>query len=298
MTKKRLPKDITNTPAPWLPGLYSMQAVGNQGLPDVTVYRQNVEDALAWKDRQVGRAIFCKFLLRHAADAWDVYESDGKLECLCSDVVGRKMPDSQMGTLASCELLETEAASVVGGHITRIVHAEAHASASVVNHSNYGWVLRNMIRDAAEKDLQHMYVVESHVYGRRVAGVYADVPNLSATAQDQFLDAYRALITRTPLDKEDYVKLFIGRTAALRVDYLSDVCARAGEISGLDKEEILSIRLSVGCRGVEFRHKLIGKLLNLTGARIFASIDGAAEKLDEEALKGAASEVLDALCVS
>jgi predicted nucleic acid-binding protein len=297
MTKKRLPRDITNTPAPWLPGLYSMQAVGKRGLPDVTVYRQNVEDVLAWKVKESARGVFSKFLLRHAADAWDVYEEDGKLECLCSDVVGRKIPESQVGTLANCELLEAEAVSVVGSHAARIVHAESHAYASVVDHSNYGWVLRNMIRDASEKDLRHIYVVESHTYDRRVAGVYADVTGLSAKAQNQFLDAYHALTTRTPLDKEDYVRLFMGRTAALRVDYLSDVCARAGEISGLDEEEILSIRLSVGCRGEEFRRELVSKLLNLTGSRISTSVAGAAEKLDEEALKDVASEVVATFCL-
>jgi hypothetical protein len=298
MTKKRLPRDITNTPAPWLPGLYSMQAVGNQGLPDVTIYRQNVEEALAWKDKEVGRNIFCKFLLRHAADAWDVYGDDGKLECLCSDVVGRKMSDLQVGALATSGLLETEAVSAVGSRVARVVHAESHASASVVDHSNYGWVLRNMIRDAAEKDLRHTYVVESHAYDHRVAGVYTDVANLSAKAQDQFLDSYRALATRTPLDQEDYLKLFMGRTAALRVNYLSDVCARAGKTSGLDEEEILSMRLSVGCRGVEFRRELVSKLLTLTEARISVSVDGAAEEIDEATLHYVAEEVVKAFgCV-
>jgi hypothetical protein len=152
-----------------------------------------------------------------------------------------------------------------------------------------------MIRDASEKDLQHMYVVESHAYDRRVAGVYADVASLSTAAQDQFLDSYRSLATRAPLDKEDYVKLFTGRTAALRADYLSDVCARAGEMRGMDEEEILSIRLSVGVRGVEFRRELVDKLLHLTGGRISASVGGAAEELDEVALNGVTAEVMDAL---
>jgi hypothetical protein len=152
-----------------------------------------------------------------------------------------------------------------------------------------------MIRDASEEDLSHMYVVESKSYQHRVSGVYADVVKLSRGAQDQFLDSYKSLLTRAPLDTDDYVKLFVGRTAALRVDYLSDICASAGKVGGLDEEEIMSIRLSVGCRGVEFRRDLLDKLLLLTGGQTSVSVGGAAEKLDEDALNRVSADVVIAM---
>jgi hypothetical protein len=272
-----------------------MQAVGNPGLPDVTVYRMVLRDIVEWKNAAATRGVFCRFLLRHAPDAWDVYNAAGKLEHLCSDVVGRRMPDQQTGALADTALLKSEAAIAVGGGATCVAQAEAHACASVADHSNYGHVLRSMIRDASEEDLPHMYVVESKSCQHRVSGVYADVAKLSRRAQDQFLDSYQSLRAREPIDTEDYARLFVGRTAALRVDYLSDICADAGKIGGLDEEEILSIRLSVGCRGVEFRRDLLDKLLHLTGGRTTVSVDGAVEKLDEDALRRVSANVVIAM---
>jgi hypothetical protein len=139
-----------------------------------------------------------------------------------------------------------------------------------------------------------MYVVESHTWACRVAGVYADVVNLSQLGQNLYLDVFTALKRRAPLDMADYSQLFINRLAALRVDYLSDVCAAAGKLSGLDADEILSIRLNVGARGVEFRRGLAGELLKLTGGKPVTPKHGLAEELDTSRLASISDAVVAA----
>jgi hypothetical protein len=151
-----------------------------------------------------------------------------------------------------------------------------------------------MVRDASPKDLHHLYVVESHSWKCRVSGIYADVAKLSPDAQNKFLDMHRALSRHLPLDIEDYSRLFVNRLAALRVGYLSDVCAAAGTLSGLDADEILSIRMNVGARGVEFRRGLAGELLRLTGGKPVAPKQGVAEELDTSALQQISADVVAA----
>ncbi len=294
MTKQRSPRKFTNIPAPLLPGLYSLQAVAaNDGLPDVTVYRPTVEGAVAWKDSMAARGGFSKFLLRHADDAWDVYNAEGKLECLCNDVVDRRPGDQPSAIAVDLDILDAEAACVVG-RASRVIHAEAHAAASAADHSNYGFVLRSMIRDADPLDLPHWYIVESHSWRCRVAGLYADVGALRPAAQDAFLDVYTTLRRHIPLDVEDHRKLFVNRLASLRVDYLSDVCAKAGAISGLDDDEILSLRLNVGARGVEFRRVLANELLRLTGGDPVSPASGLAEELNTTKLAKVSDAVVAA----
>ena len=285
MTKKRSSRKLTNTPAPLLPGLYSVQAVASvEGLPDVTIYRASIGEALKWKDATAKKGCFSRFLLRHAADAWDVYDACGTLESLCDNVVGRRQGEQLEVTKVDVDLLHAEASAAAAMGVAPIIHVEAHAAASSADHSNYGFVLKAMIRDADPRDLHHMYVVESHSWSCRVAGVYADVGALSSAGQDLYLDMFSALKRRIPMDIEDYSQLFVNRLASLRVSYLSDVCATAGELSGLDADEILSIRLNVGARGVEFRRGLAGELLKLTGGKPVVSKQGVAEELDTSTL--------------
>lgn len=285
MTKKRSSRKLTNTPAPLLPGLYSVQAVAStEGLPDVTIYRATVEEALQWKDATAKKGQFERFLLRHAVDAWDVYDATGELESLCDDVVDRRPGEQLTNFDVDSDLLHAEAVAAIRPGIVPIIHVEAHVAASSADHSNYGFVLKAMIRDADPRDLHHMFVVESHSWDCRVAGIYADVVNLSPAGQDLYLDMLMALKRRVPLDIADYSQLFVNRLAALRAGYLSDVCAAAGKLSGLDADEILSIRMNVGARGVEFRRGLAGELLKLTGGKPVAPKHGLAEELDTSSL--------------
>lgn len=295
MAKQRLSKKITNTPAPWLPGLYSAQAVASaEGLPDVTIYRATVEEALQWKDAAAKKCQFERFLLRHAVDAWDVYDAAGDLESLCDDVVGRRPGEQLTNCVVVSDLLHAEAMAAIRPGIVPIIHVEAHAAASSVDHSNYGFVLKAMVRDADPRDLHHMFVVESHSWDCRVAGIYADVVNLSPVGQDLYLDMLTALKRRVPLDIADYSQLFVNRLAALRAGYLSDVCAAAGKLSGLDADEILSIRMNVGARGAQWRRALAKELLKLTGGKPVAPKQGLAEELDTSSLERISDAVVAA----
>ena len=285
MTKQRLPRKLTNIPAPLLPGLYSVQAVSNvDGRPDVTAYRATVEAALMWKDTQATSGRFERFLLRHAADAWDVYSADGTLESLCDDVVGRRPGEKPVAVYVDRDLLDAEAAGCLGVGVTRVAMCEGHSASPAADHSNFGVTLHSMIRDAPPSDLAHIFVVESHTWSCRVSGIYADITKLSPASQDMFLDTFKAVASSQPIDAADHREILVNRLASLRGAYLSDVCAAVGERKGLDEEDIIGVRMNVGARGIEFRRSLARELIRLSGVCPTPSGGGAPEYLDSEKL--------------
>lgn len=295
MPKQRSPRKLTNTPAPLLPGLYSLQSVSSvEGLPDVTTYRATVEEILQWKDTAARTGKFDRFLMRHAADAWDVYAADGKLESLCDSVVDRKVGERPCHVDVDRDILDIEAHAALGSRFHCVTACEGHAGSPAADHSNFGVIVRTMLRDGSPEDLHHLFVVESHTWECRVSGVYADVAALSRKAQDTFLDYYPSLSRSLPIDSADHRKLLINRMAALRTNYLSDVCVDVGAHSGLDEEELLSMRLSVGARGDEFRRKLAAELLRISGTCPTPASKGAVEKFDTAKLCGAGPAVVAA----
>lgn len=272
-----------------------MQAVSDrEGLPDVTVYRRNVGEVVDWKDAIAAKGLFSRFLLRHAVDAWDVYDASGKLESLCDNVVGQRVGELPTVVFVDRDILAAEAARALGAGVSCLTACAGHAGAPAADHSNFGTMLRMLITDGDDADLRHLSVVESHTWRCRVGGVFANVSALSPTAQNMFLDSFGSITNSKPLDAGDHRRMLVNRLASLRVDHLCDVCAEVGAAGGLDEEDILSIRLNVSTSGVEFRRGLAEELIRLTGKCPTSPRWGVAESLDANKLLGKRAEVMAA----
>ena len=293
MTKVKEQKKFTNRPAPMLPGLYSVQAIpSDMRCPDVTIYRRDASDAVAWKSLMVKReGGYSRFLLRHAVDAWEVYGADGLLECKCDNVTGTAEDELRKVVAVDREEVELEAGAVLGPGLTCISCVEGHAGASSAEHSNFCVLNRKMLVEATTEDLKHVFLVESRAWPCRVMSLMVAMDRVSTEFQNKFLDRHYWWSRGWPLDNSHHQTILASRLADVRRDYLGSVFVDALVESGTvgTSEAALSAKVGIALVPPDVRRTLAHKLIELSYKHLQYHGRGAEEKFDEVELRNNAA---------
>jgi hypothetical protein len=302
MNSTREKKQITRTPAPFLPGHYSLQAVSiTAGVPDVTQYFRSQEAALRKKQALANNRTHSRYLLRGAQNAWDVYDDTGKLECLCSEVAIDQAQEVDAVVRVSREQFEAAADAAIGADAHCLVCVECHRGGSSADHSNFVVMMRAMIMDANEKDLEHFYVVESHDYDCRVIGLFAKMSSLSPAAADFYLDRYEWLSKSWPLSNPHHLLVVAQRIAQVNVQGLCEVVDQALQYQQADENARCHAKFVIAMSPFETRRKLAEEMLEILGTEglEFNGL-GAPETFDEVQIAKKSSELVtafrDTLC--
>lgn len=277
-----------------LPGLYSLQAVPSDPKgADVTIYRRDVKDALSWKGTMIKRGGYDKFLLRHAVDAWEVYDSDGKLVCKSSDVTGAGASEPRRKLEVNRELVEIEAMAAVGPGLTCLSCVEGHAGASAAEHSNFCVFGRKLLMDAKPEDLTHVFIVESKAWPCRVMSMFADMSRVSEEFQNKFLDRHHWWSKGWALDNEHHKALLATRLSDGRRDYLNHVFVEALLESGaaVTGDDALDAKVSIALASVDTRRTMASRLIHLLYADVVYGGRTEAEAFSEAALKKHAAAI-------
>lgn len=235
----------TNRPAPILPGFYSMQALSNEpGLPHITKYHRKPEPLVKWKNQMAKQRLFDAFALCSSDARWDIFNRAGKT------LGTRQSITNKDGTLFSevchpvrVDLDEYDAAvkKVLGDAVIRITSAEHHQHASSVGHSNMVVVARHMIMDAADEDLEHIYLADSIASGCRVQGWFMDSSKISSKLMDKYLDRYKWLSKGWPLANDHHMQVLAYRMATLRPLQVFDILKKVNDIFPLGEHEGLIV---------------------------------------------------------
>jgi hypothetical protein len=291
MSKKRTHQKLTNIPAPFMQGLYSVQAVSiHPDLGDVTIYRETAAEAVAWKTKQAATGQFSRFFLRHAINAWDVYTGDGKLEHLCDDI--NAGDDREITDACSVDRAEfvARARKQIGERFTCAVALEAHRDACAADHSNFVVLSQLLLLNGAAADKQHMCVVESRDWQCRVIGLFIDVEKLSTAAIDKFLDRYPYLVKSWPLSGSHHLNVLATRLSTIRQDYLADV---VGQLMH-NESTAIAAKFNVLAASDAQRKQLADKLVQTLAGAIEIEKVGGPELFDEEQVANKRHELLEA----
>ena len=264
-TEKQKPLKWTDRTAPFLPGLYSLQAVSCNEEPDITAYRMSPDDAINCKRSMAAMGSYGCLLMRDTAESWDVYDGDGEFIEKSSDVIQNQVGEVMDHVEVNREDLVREAReTLLNDDLSLIACAEHHAGASSADHSNFVVVCRRMIIDAKPHDMQHIYIVESKQWPCRVTGIFADVNCLSSDMQDVFLDRVKWLNKSWPLLKHHHLEMLADRMAKTRPRYVSDLLADCGRAAGLSPDLILGMQSTwaIASPGAKYRfaHHLVTAL--------------------------------------
>ena len=231
-------------PAPFLNGHHSLQAVSNQDLvPDVTIYRNEVEEVEQYMRKLVRRSIYDHFFLRHAEHRATRYDSQGRL----SEQVTQP---SFIPAIASEEILQTSREAMVqeartairSQNASLIVSAEGHSGASAADHSNFVVICRRMIMEANNADLAQVFVVDHKIWPCRVVGIYADISALSENMQNAFLERYKWLSHSWPLNIRHHAETLAGRLVNARSSYVTNLLCHCGRADGMSDEMIQTLQ--------------------------------------------------------
>jgi hypothetical protein len=263
--------------APYLPGLYSVQAIGPDSGPGVTVYRSGVKAATSWLRETAARKEFVCFLLRHALDKIDLYGRDGacKSSNLEIDEARAYMPEqpSAAPRLAHDEL-EYEARGVLDETWSSLAYCECRADVSSASHSNFAVAMRGYVLEAEESALEHLALVESALRDYRTLGLYARVAKLPARVQDAFLDSFRWLTAGWPTQAWHYKKTLAYRLCHTQKQHLADIVAKCFGARGHTKEYCMSVKLHVVAMPDNHRHALAETLVErLTAESLDSNIE-------------------------
>jgi len=291
-----IPKQrITRTPAPFLAGLYSVHAMSDKpGLPDITIYRKSADDAISWKDAQVGTGRFSRYLLRADLDTWDVFDAAGRLESHCGDAVYGQALEVNKVVIVNREQLEASVAYSLGRHVTCLVRAECHAGASSVEHSNFAVLCRLMIAEASAKDLKHMYIVESRDSGCRVTGIYMRMHRLSTEMSDKYLDRYKWLSQGWPLSNPHHAGVLAARLSIVQCEHLTGLVSEALKRANFKPDISTSASLAIMSAPQDARHRLAEKVVEALYPGLVIAQPGALETFSEEAWQGATPAIIAA----
>ena len=293
MNNQRTKQNITRTPAPFLPGCYSLQAVSDRpGIPDITIYRQDAEAALAEKNKMSKLGLFSRFLLRSAEDAWDVYNAAGALEHLCHDVVYDHAEEIEKPIMVNRDKFDAEVAAVVGPGVSSMVCVECHSGGSSVEHSNFVVLAKTMIMAADAKDMECLYVAETHDYPCRVVGMYARMSEMSEAMVNKYLDRYEWLSAGLPLSNPHHALVLAKRIAQVRTRYLCELVAKSLEIKGASKDEQMYATFAIHAAPFPTRHQLANEVVQSLLPGLTIDLPGSAETFDEKALEENAEKVV------
>lgn len=215
----------TDRPAFYLPDLYTMQALSSDaGIPHVTQYHRTPEPAVEWMKDMAKKNLFDAYALYSLDNQYDIYTKNGK-------AVGRQYSITFKGLFMEGYLMEgvdydayvASAKEILGPEVTCITWAERRVDASSVGHSNMAVVARQMITGAFDKDLEHIYYVDSIASGCCVEGWFMDVSKVSERLRNQYLDRYKWLSKGWPLDKAHHLQKLAFHMITLRPGQILEI---------------------------------------------------------------------------
>lgn len=241
---KLLNKIFTDRPAPFLAGLYSVQAVPDGVRPDITIFRDNAKDAAAWIKKRASQARRYKwYLLRHSSNAWDVYDASGKLVGVTKSVGKESASHDHRDVIdIDYDYFVEEGRKALGDRDTScLIHVEGHRGAKAVDHSNFVVVCRRLVLEADTRDLKHFYMAESRQWPCRVLGLYANVSKLSARMQDAYLERVRHIKHSRPLIQEHHQEMLADRLVNSRAEYASTLIRQCALAAKMSEDLILGI---------------------------------------------------------
>ena len=292
MNNKRTDQKLTRTPAPFLPGYYSVQAMSvTPGLPDVTVYRNSAEEAIEWKDKQVTAGRFSRYLLRSSTNAWDVFNAKGALEFLCENVIYDHMGEADKPVKINREQFDASVADVMGEGLTCVACAECHSGASSVEHSNFVVLSRVITLEASATDLDHIYVAESHDFDCRVVGLFMRLGKMSKEATDKYLDRYKWLSEGWPLSNPHHAGILAARMAKIRGRYLSELVCHALAQAGGDIEDQAQAKFQIMSVRDDQRYTLARKVVDALLPGLEIEHPGGVESFTADIQREKAAEV-------
>jgi hypothetical protein len=241
-------KDIeTNRPAPLLPGYYSVQTLSEEDvLPNITQYHRKPEPAIAWKNVMAKKRLFDAYLLCSSESRWDVFGRSGKAAGTKTSVTpktGVFMEQHAPIIVDHAEYVESVQA-ILGSSVCCVTHAEHHAHASSVGHSNMVVVARQLVMDASDEDARHIYLADSVASGCRVQGWFIDMQAASQKLIDKYLDRYKWLAHGWPLANDHHSQVLSYRMATLRPMQILEILLTAANVVDLgEHKSLVSMRM-------------------------------------------------------
>lgn len=233
-TLSTIPQITTDRSAPILTGFYAIQALSNDGI-NITQYHRIYGLALMWVSEMIEKKVFDGFALLTLDDRWRVFDRHG------NRIETRTSITPENGVFRdSCEPLHpnldeyTQAVKeILGASVTPLTFAVHHADASSVGHSNTMFVTRNMIMNASDEDLEHVYFTDGILNGCRIQSWFMDADAVSKELMNQYLDIYKPLTNGWPLNFDNHVEILAHRMAALRPWQVISILQIVGEHANL-----------------------------------------------------------------
>jgi hypothetical protein len=177
------------------------------------------------------KKLYDAFLLSGTESHWDVFDRAGKwIEARTSITPDSgTMMESFEPVFVDYPAYVQSAQAVLGDSVRCITWAEHHTHASSVGHSNTVVVARLMIMDASDKDLEHVYLVDSIASGCRVQGWFMDTSNVSEELMDRYLDRHKWLSNGWPLANDHHLQVLAFRMATMRPKQVLDMLMHVTE---------------------------------------------------------------------
>ncbi len=231
-------------PAPFLNGPHSLQAVSNNDLvPDVTIYRNEVEELEHYMRKLVRRSIYDHFFLRHSEHRATRYDSQGRLS-------GQLTQPAFIPTIASEQILRASREAMIKDartairdqNATLVVCAEDHSGASAADFSNFVIICRRMIMEANNADLAQFFIVDHKIWPCRITGIYANISALTESMQNTFLERYKWLSQSWPLNIRHHAETLAERFVNARSSYVTNLLYECGRADGMSDEMILTLQ--------------------------------------------------------
>jgi hypothetical protein len=231
-------------PAPFLPGLHSIQAThSDDQTPFVSVYRQKAKEAEKWIRSSPVATSHTSFFLRSDEQDVKLYDHRGSFVKNLTTPSFKSTPDSEESIPTDRDQMIHEARKILKNRrLSLLACAEDHASASAADHSNFVIVCRRMIIEASAADLEQFYVVESQRWPCRITGIYADVAALSPDMQDIYLDRFKWLNNSWPLNARHHIDMLTDRLVRSRSRYVTDLLHDCGHAARMSPEMILTLQ--------------------------------------------------------
>jgi hypothetical protein len=199
-------------------GFYAMQALSScTSTPNITRYHRQPEPALKWMKAMSKKKLYDGFVMGFFECPWEVFNSNGKKIGTRTSITpdSGAMRESLVPVVLDYPAFDQSAQAVLGDSVRCITFAQHHAYASSVGHSNMVAIALLMVMGASNKDLEHVYSVDSIASGCRVQGWFMDTSAVSEPLMDKYLDLYKWLSKCWPIDSDHHLKVLSYRMATL-----------------------------------------------------------------------------------
>lgn len=237
-TLSTVPQVTTNRPALFMPGFYALQALSTDDVfPSITQYHRRPEPAVRWMNGMAKKKLFDNFLLSSSYARWDVYDCHGKAIGTRTSIVPESGAFMEVSPVqVDLDEYVNSAKEIIGKDLVCIARAEHHAHASTIRYSNLAVVARDMIVNACDKDLEHIYMVDSVASGCKVLGWFMNAKLVSANLMDQYLDRYEALSNDWPLPNDKFGELMYYRMYTLRPLHILEILKVVNDLVPLGED--------------------------------------------------------------